>query len=263
MQKRHIDYKLYFNELAEGTRDIVIPYIESVRKIQADTVVLEVGCGRGGNLFPFLEEKNCKVIGIDKSGELENTQDFFKDCKNVNNLTLLKCDFYEVNPDSIPKANIVLIRDVLEHIVNRDLFFERLKEFIASDAIIFVAFPPWRMPFGGHQQGCKNFLLSKMPYYHLLPLCIFELILKIFGEDRNLIDSLRDEVRQTKLSICGYKKLLKKSRFKIEKETYYLINPSYKTKFGINPRVLPGFLKIPAICDFYTTAHYSIISPIS
>jgi SAM-dependent methyltransferase len=260
MQKRHLDYKLYFNELAEGTRDIVIPYIESVKKIQADSVVLEVGCGRGGNLFPFLEEKNCKVIGIDKSEELEHARELFKDCKNGNNLTLLKCNFYEVNPNSIPKANIVLIRDVLEHIVNRDLFFERLKEFIANDAIIFVAFPPWRMPFGGHQQGCKNFLLSKMPYYHLLPRFIFELILKIFGEDKDYIDSLHYEVRQTKLSICGYKKLLKKSGFKIKKETYYLINPSYKTKFGLNPRVLPGFLKIPALCDFYTTAHYSIIS---
>ena len=263
MQDRHIDYKLYFNELAKGTRDFVIPYIESVRKIHADSVVLEIGCGRGGNLLPFLEEKNCKVIGIDKSDELEYARNFFKDCKNVNNLTLLKCNFYEVNPSSIPKANIVLIRDVLEHIVNRALFFERLKEFMASDAIIFVAFPPWRMPFGGHQQGCKNFLLSKMPYYHLLPRCIFELILKIFGEDKNYIDSLYDDVRQTKLSICEYKKLLKKSRFKIEKETYYLINPSYKTKFGLNPRILPSFLKIPAICDFYTTAHYSIISPIS
>jgi len=259
MQKRHADYKLYFDELAKGTRDFVIPYIESIKKIQAGSVVLEVGCGRGGNLYPFLEEKNCKVIGIDKGDELEYAQDFFKDSKNKNNLTLLKCNFYEVNPNSIPKANIVLVRDVLEHIINRTLFFERLKEFITSDAIIFVAFPPWRMPFGGHQQGCKNFLLSRMPYYHLFPWCIYEFILKTFGEDRDCIDIL-DEVRQTKLSICEYKKLLRNGGFKMEKETYYLINPSYKIKFGLNPKILPGFLKIPAICDFYTTAHYSIVT---
>jgi len=260
MQKRHTDYKLYFNELAKSTRDFVIPYIEAVKKIPENSVVLEVGCGRGGNLYPFLEERNCKVIGIDKGDELEYAREIFKDSKNMHNLTLLKCNFYEVNPNSIPKANIVLIRDVLEHIVNRNIFFEKLKEFITKDAIIFVAFPPWRMPFGGHQQGCKKFLTSRMPYYHLLPRCIFEFILKIFGEDKSYIDVLRDEVRRTKLSICEYKKLLKKSGFKIEKETYYLINPSYKTKFGLNPRVLPGFLKIPAICDFYTTAHYSVIT---
>jgi len=260
MQKRHADYKLYFDELANGTRDFVIPYIESVKKIQENSVVLEVGCGRGGNLYPFLEEKNCKVIGIDKSDELEHAREFLKNSKNADNLTLLKCNFYEVNPNSIPKANIVLIRDVLEHIVNRALFFERLKEFITNDAIIFVAFPPWRMPFGGHQQGCKSFLLSKMPYYHLLPKRIYELILKVFGEDKNCIDVL-DEVWQTKLSIREYKKLLKKSGFKIKKETYYLINPSYKIKFGLNPKILPSLFKIPAICDFYTTAHYSIITP--
>jgi len=259
MQKRHTDCKLYFDELANGTRDFVIPYMESVKKIPENSVVLEVGCGRGGNLYPFLEEKNCKVIGIDKSDELEYARDFFKDSKNAHNLTLLKCNFYEVDPNSIPKANIVLIRDVLEHIVNRDLFFERLKEFITDDAMIFVAFPPWRMPFGGHQQGCKSFLTSKMPYYHLLPQCIFELILKISSEDKSYIEALR-EVRQTKLSIREYKRLLKKSGFKMEKETYYLINPSYKIKFGLNPRVLPGFLKIPAISDFYVTAHYSVIT---
>jgi len=259
MQKRHTDCKQYFDELANGTRDFVIPYMESVKKISENSVVLEVGCGRGGNLYPFLEEKNCKVIGIDKSDELEYARDFFKDSKNIHNLTLLKCNFYEVDPNSIPKANIVLIRDVLEHIFNRDLFFERLKEFITEGAIIFVAFPPWRMPFGGHQQGCKSFLTSRMPYYHLLPQCIFELILKISGEDKSYIDALR-EVRQTKLSIREYKRLLKKSGFKIEKETYYLINPSYKIKFGLNPRILPSFLKIPAISDFYVTAHYSVIT---
>jgi hypothetical protein len=173
---------------------------------------------------------------------------------------LLNNDFYKIDLGSVPKANLVLIRDTLEHIANKENFFERLKEFITNDAVIFAAFPPWRMPFGGHQQGCKSSLLSKMPYYHLLPRCIFEFILKIFGEAQELIDYFRNEVRQTKLSIHGYKKLIKKSGFKIEKETYYLINPSYKIKFGLKPRILPGILKIPFVCDFYTTAHYSLIS---
>jgi SAM-dependent methyltransferase len=247
-------------ELVKGMNDFVIPYIESVKKISENSVVLEIGCGRGGNLYPFLE-KGCKVIGIDKNDILiEYANEFLQDCKKANNLTLLNNNFYEINPDSIPKANLVLIKDVLEHIVNKKKFFEKLKDFLANDAIIFVAFPPWRMPFGGHQQGCKSSLLSKIPYYHLLPWAIFEFILKSFGEDKNYIKDLHDEVWETKLSICDYKKLLKESGFKIEKETYYLINPTYKIKFGLNPRILPNILKIPSICDFYTTVHYSIIA---
>jgi len=258
MQNRHKDYKLYFRELVKGMNDYVIPYIESVRKISESSVVLEIGCGLGGNLYPFLE-KGCKAIGIDKNRILmEHAKELLKDCKNVNNLTLLIDNFYEINPSSIPKANLVLVRDVLEHITNREIFFEKLKDFLADDAIIFIAFPPWRMPFGGHQQGCKN-LLSKIPYCHLLPWVIFEFILKAFDEDKDYIKEL-NEVWLTKLSLCDYKKLLKKAGFKIEKETHYLINPSYKIKFGLNPKVLPVILKIPFICDFYTTAHYSIIS---
>ncbi len=262
MQNRHKDYKLYFEELVKGMNDFVIPYIESVKKISESSVVLEVGCGLGGNLYPFLE-KGCKVIGIDKSEiSMERAKELFEDGKNLNNLTLLRENFYEINPSSVPKANLVLVRDVLEHMANRKAFFEKLKDFLADDAIIFVAFPPWRMPFGGHQQGCKNSMLSKMPYYHLLPWCIFEFILKTFGEDKNYIKELRNEVWKTKLSVCDYKKLLKKSGFKMEKETCYLINPSYKIKFGLNPKILPAILKIPFIYDFYTTAHYSIISKV-
>jgi 2-polyprenyl-3-methyl-5-hydroxy-6-metoxy-1,4-benzoquinol methylase len=261
MQDRHKDNDLYFHELAKGTSEYVIPYIESVKKIPDGFVVLEVGCGQGGNLYPFWE-KGCTVIGIDKdNAKMEYAKARFNNGKSNDRLILLNDNFYETDPNSIPKANLVLIRDTLEHIVNKEIFFERLKEFLADDALIFVSFPPWRMPFGGHQQGCKNSLLSKTPWLHLLPCFVFEFILRLFGEDESFITGfLRDEVRRTKLSICKYKKLLKKSGFRIEKETWYLINPSFKIKFGLTPRVLPNALKVPFVCDFYTTAHYSVIS---
>jgi len=259
MQERHQNDALYFKDLAQGTRDCVIPYIESVKKIPENCVVLEVGCGRGGNLYPFLE-RGLRVVGIDKDdASVKFATEFFKNCGHVEKLTLLNENFYEVDPDSVPKANLVVIRDVLEHMANRESFFKRLKEFLADDAIIFNAFPPWRMPFGGHHQGCKSKLLSKIPWLHLLPRVAFEAILRVFGEDEKYIKNLRAEVRDTKLSIYGYKRLLKRTGFKIEKETWYFINPSYKIKFGLTPRVLPGIMRLPHICDFYTTAHYSII----
>ena len=261
MQDRHQNNAKYFEELALGTRTYVIPYIESVRKIPEDSVVLEVGCGQGGNLHPFVE-RGLRSVGIDKNDyTIGYAMEFFKDCEHVEKLTLLNENFYEIDPASLPKANFVIIRDVLEHIVNRDLFFERLKDFLADGAVIFNAFPPWRMPFGGHQQGLKNRLLSKTPWFHLLPRFIFETILRVFGEDEKfIVNFLRDDVRNTKLSIRQYKKLLKNAGFKIDRETYYLVNPSYKIKFGLKPRILPGILKIPHICDFYTTAHYSVVT---
>ena len=64
MQERHIDRKLYFNEQSITTEKYVIPYIREIRNIDTNSVILEVGCGEGGNLEPFLK-MGCKVYGID------------------------------------------------------------------------------------------------------------------------------------------------------------------------------------------------------
>ena len=64
MQKRHSDRLLYFNEQIYTTRKYVIPFIEKHHDVTGDMSVLEIGCGEGGNLQPFLD-LGCKVTGID------------------------------------------------------------------------------------------------------------------------------------------------------------------------------------------------------
>ncbi len=55
MQQRHKDRKLYFDEQAATTEKYVIPYIAKYKSIGSDTSVLEIGCGEGGNLKPFVD----------------------------------------------------------------------------------------------------------------------------------------------------------------------------------------------------------------
>ncbi len=55
MHERHTDRELYFREQAHTTRKHVIPFIETVMPLTPDLSVLEIGCGEGGNLLPFLE----------------------------------------------------------------------------------------------------------------------------------------------------------------------------------------------------------------
>ena len=64
MQKRHLDRKLYFEEQSITTRDYVIPYISQHLQLKRGMRVLEIGCGEGGNMPPFLEI-GCTVVGID------------------------------------------------------------------------------------------------------------------------------------------------------------------------------------------------------
>ena len=66
MQERHKDYKTYFEESISSSVKYYIPYIKECASlpIGKSLKVLEVGCGLGGNLFPFAE-MGCKVSGVD------------------------------------------------------------------------------------------------------------------------------------------------------------------------------------------------------
>lgn len=261
MQERHVNRKLYFEEQEYTTEKYVIPYLKSLstNPLQNTDVIGEIGCGEGGNLSPFLSQ-NYKVVGIDMDARrIKNAQEYFSNHPNIQNLQLICCDIYKVDASTIPQCDVLILRDVIEHIHHQDSFFEYVKRFMKPNARIFIAFPPWRMPFGGHQQICQNRFLSHLPFFHILPNFCYRSILKMGGETANLIDVLL-EIKSTKLSINHYKNILKKTGFKIDKEDYYLINPNYEIKFHLKPKKVYDLFKIPYIADFYTTTHYSIIS---
>ncbi len=50
MQKRHTDGRLYFNELANTSRNYYLDYVQKYIELKPETRILEIGCGEGGNL---------------------------------------------------------------------------------------------------------------------------------------------------------------------------------------------------------------------
>ena len=130
--------------------------------------------------------------------------------------------------------------------------------FLKSNGIIFFAFPPWRMPFGGHQQIVENKFLSNLPFYHILPKSIYKAMLKMGNTDEEQIECLL-EIKETGISISRFTKIIKNNHYKILAKTDWFINPTYKIKFNLTPRKLFFFNKIPFIRDFFTTCYYCII----
>lgn len=92
---------------------------------------------------------------------------FFENHPYKDKLTLIAEDIYKVYPDTLPKFDLVVMRDTIEHIPNQKKFLEELKKFLKPNAKVFLAFPPWRMSFGGHQQVCESKFLRLLPYFHL------------------------------------------------------------------------------------------------
>lgn len=259
MQERHKDRKKYFREQGLTTAKYVIPYIEEIIPVNSNIRVLEIGCGEGGNIVPFLN-KGCEVIGVDlNQGQIENAKEFIADSNPNAKVQLLYQDIYEAEIEEIGRFDLIFMRDVIEHIHNQEKFMPFLKKFLKDDGKIFFGFPPWRMPFGGHQQICKNKLLSKMPFYHLLPMFLYKGVLRLFGETKKTIEDLV-EIKETGISIRRFERIVENNTYKINKKTLYFINPNYEIKFGLKPRKLNKIVAgIPYFKDFFATCYYCVI----
>ena len=259
MYQRHTNRLLYFKEQNSTTERYIIPYLTRSPDPFPPLTVAEIGCGYGGNLKPFLD-RGCKVVGIDINPDsIKTAESFFATHPHRINLQLLCSDIYQIPCGELPSFDLILLKDTIEHIHNQELFFKHILSYLKPDGTIFISFPPWRMPFGGHQQMCVNPFLSKLPYFHILPKFLYRWMLQLFGEDTPKIHSLL-EIKETRLSIQKFQKIVKKQNYTITKQTFYLINPNYEVKFGINPRTLPRWLNIPVIRDFFTTAYYVILT---
>lgn len=261
MQERHQNRKKYFLEQAETTAKFVIPYIEQVIPITQNSRVLEIGCGEGGNLVPFIERK-CEVVGVDiNKYQVENAKVFIEEhCPDNSKVSLITENIYNVTPEQIGTFDLIMLRDVIEHIPDQATFMKHLKMFLKPEGRVFFGFPPWYMPFGGHQQVCQHKLLSKLPYYHLLPKSLYKRLLKAFGENENVINDLI-EIKETGISTSRFQRIVRQNGYKTDLQTHYLINPNYETKFGLKPRKQFKIIQaIPGLRDFFTTCMYSVIS---
>src|SRR5665648_406446 len=181
MHERHTDRERYFREQALTTEKHVIPFIETVKKVDEKLSVLEIGCGEGGNLLPFLEAGCRRITGIDISaGKIENARRFYSSVSKGGTIEFIAADIYD--SASVGRFDLVMMRDVLEHIHNQEKFIGFVKTFLDPGGILFIAFPPWNNPFGGHQQMCSSRVLSKVPWIHLLPAVLYRGLLKLSGE---------------------------------------------------------------------------------
>ena len=258
MQERHIDRKMYFDEQGRTTQKHVIPYIAQFCAITPETRILEIGCGEGGNITPFLD-MGCTVCGIDLNAQqIENAKTYFADHPNKDKLTLVAQDIYLIPEANIEAFDIIIMRDVIEHIHNQDKFMGFVKRFMTDKGLLFIGFPPWQMPFGGHQQICHNRRLAKLPWFHLLPVSMYRAVLRAGGENENTIETLL-EVKQTGISIERLRRIAAQQKWDILDETLYLINPNYEVKFGLKTKKQYRLIAaLPWLRNFVTTCGYYI-----
>lgn len=257
MQERHRNRKRYFEELAATSERYFIPYIRQWHAINAYTEILEIGCGEGGNLLPFVR-MGCNVTGIDISEtRIHEARTFFGQAGAKGEFTTL--DFFRLN-ESNRKYDVILCHDVFEHIGDKETFLERLPRFLKAQGVVFIAFPAWQMPFGGHQQICRSPIASRLPFIHLLPLRLYQSLLRLLGEEGNCIRELM-EIKETRVTVEAFERLIEKSNLRITDRQLWLINPHYEIKFGLSSRRLNSLIaQIPYVRNFVASACFYMLA---
>lgn len=255
MQKRHQNRTAYFKELSITSRNYFIPYIRRWHPVEAGMNVLEIGCGDGGNLLPFAEA-GCQTTGVDIcKGRIDDARAFFAAAR-MGGVFFAEDIFKMKNLER--GFDIILCHDVLEHISDKVQFLRNLSRYLKPGGIVFMSFPAWQMPFGGHQQICRSAILSHLPFVHLLPVPLYRFVIKAFG-DGGAVSQLLD-IKQTGLSIEKFERLLGQTTLTIEHRLLWFINPHYHTKFGLTPRRLsPLIARLPYLRNFFTTTCFYIL----
>ena len=257
MQSRHKDRRQYFNEQAITTREYVLPFIEEIKKLEKGDRILEVGCGEGGNLIPFIE-RGMEVTGVDiNTRQLERAKEYLAE-SGYDDVNIINQDIYKTSTDELGQFDVIFLRDVIEHIPNQERFMTYIKSFLKSDGVIFFGFPPWQMPFGGHQQMIKGWM-GKTPYVHLLPRSLYVWLMKQSGLGEKGIET-RLEIVDTGISLERFERCVSQAELSIRRKTHFLTNPNYKTKFNLPiKKVIQPFNSIPGLRNFYTTCGYYVV----
>jgi SAM-dependent methyltransferase len=255
----HHDRKKYFDIQVENSRKSILPFICKYGALPSDAKILEVGCGEGGVLKAFVDA-GYTGTGVEIENErLTNGCLWLANEIHQQKIQLLVSDIFEVSMEKLNGPfQLIILKDVIEHIPAKEELLQKLKTLLVPGGMLFIGFPPWQMPFGGHQQMCPNKLLGKTPWLHLLPRVVYKQMLTRFKQPVNELMEIRD----SRISIEGFKKLIRRTGFKCVAQEYFLIAPIYQYKFGWRERKqwrLVG--KLPVVRNFLTTAVYFLIQP--
>jgi 2-polyprenyl-3-methyl-5-hydroxy-6-metoxy-1,4-benzoquinol methylase len=255
----HTDRKRYFDIQVLNAEKYVIPFIEERFSLQPGMRVLEIGCGEGGVLKAFAN-RGCNGVGVELDlPRVEDANRFLAEDIAAGKLQFVTKDIYNVDIETElqGKFDIVVLKDVIEHIHDQPRLIGWMKQFLNPGGIIFFGFPPWQMPFGGHQQMARS-KISRLPYIHLLPRSLYRWLLRTKKEP--VADLM--EIRDTRISIERFERICREQGYEVLHYRHYLLNPIYEWKFGWKPRRQNAVIRsVPWVRNFFTSCVYYIIQP--
>jgi SAM-dependent methyltransferase len=208
--------------------------------------VLEVGSAEGGAIKYFFEQgANCWGVEISKG-----RNDFAIEYVNEKEIQFLEGDICDdAFIKEFPQMDLILIRDVIEHIPDKLSALRNLNKLLKKDGIIFLSYPPKYSPYAGHQQNVKK-RIGSLPFIHLLPKGMY----RFFLSSADLTNEKINEFMQTRrdmIAISKIESLFKRAKLIIKQKDFYFIRPCFEKRFGWKPKKIV-FNNIPMLKEVFT-----------
>lgn len=171
-------------------------------------------------------------------------------------------DFLTWSPPPGLAFDLVLLRDVLEHMPLWRKALAKAFGLLAPKGLLYLTVAPYLSPFGAHQHNGRG-LFSYLPSWHLPLLLLpapwraraFLRLLRLQDGAYKSAPRLKEDleaVQGARLGLGPLRETLGGLGGEILFQWNYFIRPDYRYKFGLRPLKLPRFLG-PPVSDFLAT----------
>lgn len=237
------DFHAYERTLGER---FLLPLLEREGVALEGKAVLDAGCGYGGVLAALAARHGLAAAhGVDLDAEMVARGTEL--CGP--GVRLEVGDFFAL---AGRRYDLILLRDVLEHIVDVERAFAKAHSLLNAGGVLFASFAPFYSPFGGHQHNGTG-LPSRVPWVHLLPEPLFRSLLRLPGNSYKSGASLSadmETVLRTRLTLSRFRRAAAGAGFRTIYRAQYLSRPDYAVKFGL-PEV--AFPAVPLLDELLCT----------
>jgi len=239
LRKNGIDENLiyYWGYMYDLGKTYIVPYLKELNIFKNGDKVAEIGSAEGGVLHSFLDDGSTEALGTDiAESRLREGERVAKIIGYNVNYEYHDIVNEEIKPEWKNKYNLVILRDVIEHLDCPSKAIGNIKKIIAPGGYLFITFPPYNSAYGGHQHTLAGNFITKLPFIHLFPKSIFFNLIKS-GRPQDIEEVAR--LKDIKFSPEKMEKIAKDNGYEIAVRDFYIIRPVYKMKFGLNPFKLP------------------------
>jgi SAM-dependent methyltransferase len=250
--------KGYYEYELEVGRSIVLPWLAKRMELEGLDVG-DFGCHAGGVLQALRE-----------GGGIASGQGFDLDERAIRESPFPEDERFRLQVGNVLDLDdrtydLILLRDVLEHVPERERIVDVCARTLRPGGRLFVSFPPYYSPFGGHQHVAANWT-KLAPYLHLLPERLFMRLVKLEDNVYLASDDLLGDmtsVRATRLTIGKAEAAFARAGLRVESRQLFVLRPEFGVRYGIRALDAHGLGSVRGLRDLVVMgAFYLLRAPV-